>query len=53
VAFDSAQLTDIEMQYPTHEKELLVIVKALKKWRVDLLGARFVVYTSGKTPMSI
>jgi len=49
VAFDSCQLTGAETRYPTHEKELLAIVKALKKWRVDLLGARFVVYTDHRT----
>jgi hypothetical protein len=49
VAFDSCQLTDVETRYPTHEKELLAIVKALKKWRVDLLGARFIVYTDHRT----
>lgn len=49
VAFDSCQLIPAETRYPTHEKELLAIVKALKKWRVDLLGAKFVVYTDHRT----
>jgi hypothetical protein len=45
VAYDSYQLNDAEKNYPTHEKELLAIVKVLKKWRSHLLGARFEVYT--------
>jgi hypothetical protein len=31
LAFDSYQLNDAEKNYPTHEKELLAIVKAMKK----------------------
>ena len=45
VAFDSSPLNAAECNYPIHEKELLVIVRALKKWRVDLLGSPFTVYT--------
>ena len=32
VAFDSMQLKGAEKNYPVHEKELLAIVHALKKW---------------------
>ena len=39
VAYDSYQLNNAEKNYPTHEQELLTIVKALKKWRSYLLGA--------------
>lgn len=49
VAFESAQLKAAELNYPVHEKELLAIVRALKKWRVDLLGAPFTVYTDHRT----
>jgi hypothetical protein len=45
VAFDSMQLKGAEKNYPVHEKELLAIVRALKKWRSDLLGIPFIVYT--------
>jgi hypothetical protein len=38
VAFDFMQLKGVEKIYPTHEKELLAIVCALKKWQADLLG---------------
>ncbi len=49
VAFESAQLSGAELNYPVHEKELLVIVRALKKWRVDLLGVPFIVFTDHRT----
>jgi RNase H-like domain found in reverse transcriptase len=45
VAYDSYQLNDAEKNYPVHEKELLAIVKSLKKWRSHLLNAYFEVYT--------
>lgn len=43
VAFESQQLQAAELNY--HEKELLAIVRALKKWCCELLGVPFVVYT--------
>ncbi|OJT13288.1 Transposon Tf2-12 polyprotein, partial [Trametes pubescens] len=49
VAFESAQLKAAEINYPVHEKELLAIVRALKKWRVDLLGVPFTVHTDHRT----
>ena len=49
VAYDSYQLNAAEKNYPVHEKELLAIVKSLKKWRSYLLGARFEVYTDHRT----
>ena len=44
MAFNSMQLNGAERNYPVHEKELLVIVHALKKWRSDLLGIPIYVY---------
>lgn len=49
VAFDSMQLKGTEKNYPVHEKELLAIVRALKKWRSDLLGIPIVIYTDHRT----
>lgn len=49
VAFDSMQLKGAELNYPVHEKELLAIIRALKKWRMDLMGSEFVVYTDHRT----
>ena len=45
VAYNSMQLSEAEKYYPIHEKELLAIVRALKKWQADPLGAEFTVYT--------
>ena len=45
VAFESMQLKGAELNYPVHEKELLAILRALKKWRVDLLGESFTIFT--------
>jgi len=49
VAFDSMQLKGPEKNYPVHEKELLAIIRALKKWRSDLLGIPIIVYTDHRT----
>ena len=49
VAFESAHLSGPELKFPVHEKELLAIVRALKKWRVDLLGVPFTVLTDHRT----
>lgn len=49
VAFESAPLTGAELNYPVHKKELLAIVRALEKWRVNLLDVPFTVYTDHRT----
>ena len=49
VAWDSVQLSAAEKNYPTHEKEMLAIVRALKWFRADLLGTRFTIYTDHRT----
>ena len=49
VAWDSVQLSQAEKNYPTHEKEMLAIVRALKRFRADLLGTHFTVYTDHRT----
>jgi hypothetical protein len=43
------QLKGAEKNYPVHEKELLAIVRALKKWCSDLLGSPIFVYTDHHT----
>ncbi len=45
VAYDSCSFKGAELNYPVHEKELLAIVRALAKWRSDLLGYEFQVWT--------
>ena len=49
VAYDSMQLNSAQKNYPVHEKELLAVVRALKKWRTDLLGSPVLVYTDHRT----
>ena len=49
VAYDSMTFKGPELNYPVHEKELLAIMRALRKWKVDLLGSEFLVYTDHKT----
>jgi len=49
VAFDSMTFKGTELNYLMHEKELLAIIQALKKWRVDLLGSEFFIYMDHKT----
>jgi len=48
VAFDSKTMKGAELNYPVHKKELLAIVRALRKWKVDLIGSPFLVYTDHK-----
>ncbi len=43
------QLKGAQLHYPVHEKELLGIIRALKKWRADLLGNQFEVFTDHRT----
>ena len=38
-----------ELNYPVHEKEMLAVIRALKKWHVNLLGSPFFIYTDHKT----
>jgi RNase H-like domain found in reverse transcriptase/Reverse transcriptase (RNA-dependent DNA polymerase)/Integrase zinc binding domain len=45
IAFDSMALKDTQLNYPVHEKELL----AITRWRSDLLGTKFTIYTDHRT----
>lgn len=49
VAFESTTFKDAELNYPVHEKELLAVIRALKRWRSDLIGSPFFVFTDHKT----
>jgi hypothetical protein len=43
------QLEGAEKNYPIHEKELLAIIRALKKWHMDLLEIPIFIYTDNCT----
>ena len=45
VTCTSRKLNPTERNYPTHEREMLAIVIALKKWKHYLLGAKILAYT--------
>ena len=41
VTFDSMTFKGAELNYPVHEKEMLMIIYALQKWHSDLVGVPF------------
>ena len=45
VAFESRKMSDAETRYENHDKELLAVIHALKKWDFHLRGKKFVVVT--------
>ena len=49
IAYKSRSFKGAELNYPVHKKELLAIVHALRKWRTDLLGFQFEVWTDHRT----
>ena len=49
VAFNSMTFKGAELNYPVHEKEMLAIIRALKRWCSDLIGTPFLIYTNHKT----
>lgn len=50
VAFNLKLFKNAELNYPVHEKELLAIIRALKKWKNELIGVPFMVLTDHRTP---
>jgi hypothetical protein len=49
IAYASHQLKKNELNYPTHELELDVVVHTLKIWRHYLMGTRCQIYTEHKS----
>jgi hypothetical protein len=45
IAYESHQMTPAERNYPAHEQELLVVIHALQKWKMLLLGMKVNVLT--------
>ena len=49
VAYASRQLRTHEINYPTHDLELVAVVFVLKIWRHYLYGSRFEVFSDHKS----
>jgi ribonuclease HI len=49
VAYASRQLRKHEVNYPTHDLELVAVVHALKIWRHYIMGKRCELYTDHKS----
>jgi hypothetical protein len=49
IAYVSRQLRKHELNYPTHDLELAVVVHALKIWRHYIMGTKCKVYTDHKS----
>ena len=49
VTYASRQLKSHEMNYPTHDLELVAVVFALKIWRYHLYGIKFEVFSDHKS----
>jgi hypothetical protein len=49
VAYNSSPLKGAKLNYPVHEKELLAVIQAVKKWWSDLLGSHFFIYMDHRT----
>jgi hypothetical protein len=49
IAYASRQLQKHELNYPTHDLELAVVVHALKIWRHYIMGTKCQVYTNHKS----
>ena len=45
VAYESRKMNNAEQKYPTHERELLAVIHALRTWRHYLAGRKFKVVT--------
>jgi hypothetical protein len=49
IAYASRQLRKYELNYPTHDLELAVVVHALKIWRHYIMGTKCQIYTDHKS----
>jgi hypothetical protein len=49
IAYMSLQLCKHELNYPTHDLELVAVVHALKIWRHYIMGTKCQVYTNHKS----
>jgi hypothetical protein len=49
IAYTSCQLRKYELNYPTHDLELVAVVHVLKIWRHYIMGTKCQVYTDHKS----
>jgi hypothetical protein len=49
IAYASRQLKNLEVNYPTHDLDLVVVVHALKIWRHYLFGQPCTIFTDHKS----
>ena len=49
IAYESRKLKDHELNYATHDLELVAVVHALVRWRHFLLGHRFELHSDHST----
>ena len=49
IMYESCKLKDYELNYPTHDLELAVVVHALARWRCFLLGHRFELHSDHRS----
>ena len=45
VAYFSKKLNPTESNYPIHDKEMLAIIRCIRKWRTELVGQHFKVWS--------
>lgn len=48
IAFWSGKFSAAQQNYPVHEQELLAIIESLKRFRAQLLGVKFRIFTDHK-----
>jgi hypothetical protein len=49
IAFDSMTFKGAELNYAVHEKELLAIIRGLRRWHTDIIGCPVLIYTDHRT----
>lgn len=49
IAYHSRKLSAAEVNYPTHDKEMLAIIDSLRTWRHLVLGSKGLVLTDHNT----
>ena len=52
VAYESRKMSDAERRYENHDRELLAVIHALKKWDFHLRGKRFLIVRQTTRPPS-